>query len=90
MAEILIVKPDTLTKADKAALRKVGVVVVEAANPDDVRFIRAESELAAGDLALAAMKALAKASGSNGERALFIKLISESLERRHAPEDPQP
>lgn len=89
MAELLIVKPRTLNAVDKAALRKAGVIVVEAANPDEVRFIRAEQELAAGDLALAAMTALHVARDTTANQ-VFIKLIGDALERRHATTAKEP
>jgi hypothetical protein len=82
MAEILIVKPNVLSADDKAALRDVGVVAIEVEQPDEVRFVRAEQELDGGDLALAAMKALAKSSGINSEHLLFTKLIGEALAER--------
>jgi hypothetical protein len=83
VAELLIVKPRTLNAADKASLRKAGVIVVEAANPDEVRFIRAEQELAAGDLVMAAMRALHVARDTTANQ-LFVRLVSEAVDRRHA------
>lgn len=82
MAEILIVKPGVLSAADKAALRKAGIVPITATEPGEVRFIRAETELGGGDLALAAMKALAKSNNFNSEHNLFVKLIGEALAER--------
>lgn len=84
MAEILIVKPKTLNATDKAALRKAGVVVVEAVNPSEVRFLRAQSELAPSDLALAAMKALDKCGYANNGAETFVKLVSVALEEQKA------
>jgi hypothetical protein len=82
MAEILITKPGVLSAADKAALRKAGIVPITAKEPDEVRFIRAELELDGGDLALAAMKALGHSSGIKNEHHLFVKLIGEALAER--------
>ena len=82
MAEILIVKPGVLSAADKAALRKAGVVPITATEPGEVRFIRAETELDGGELALAAMKALATSSNMRNEHGLFVKLIGEALAER--------
>lgn len=84
MAEILVVRPKTLNAADKKALRVAGVVVVEANDPTEVRFLRADSELSSGDLCVAAMNALSKSSNINNEHGLFVKLVSAALERRQS------
>lgn len=81
MTELLVVKPKSLNAADKATLRRAGVVVVEATEPKDVRFLRPGQDLAASDLALAAMNALSKSSNIHGEHGLFVKLIAQALER---------
>lgn len=86
MAEILIVKPGVLSAADKAALRKAGVIPVTAENPDEVRFLRAHAEIGGGSLALAAMKALASSGNTRNEHHLFVKLIAEALEQKHSEE----
>lgn len=56
---ILVTRPGTLDQKDKELLRESGVIVVEADNPDDVRFLRPEADLAHGDMLYAAMQAIA-------------------------------
>ena len=56
---ILVTKPKTLNRKDKDLLRESGVIVVEAENPEEVRFLRPEADLAHGDMLYAAMQAIA-------------------------------
>lgn len=53
MTEVLIVKPGSIDRHDKAKLTKAGIVVVTAENPNDVRFVKAADEggsLRGGDM----------------------------------------
>lgn len=57
MSQILVTKPGALNQRDKAALRKAGVVCVEADNPADVKLISTEgAELGASEMLYAAIK----------------------------------
>jgi hypothetical protein len=47
-AAVLFVRPGAIRPSDKGALRKAGIVVVEVADPQDVRLVRAESVLGEG------------------------------------------
>ena len=80
-AQILIVKPKTLNAADKAALRKAGVVVVESANPEDVKLIQAQQEMPASAITLAALKGLRSANDWNSSSQLFVRLMAEYMEQ---------
>lgn len=42
MAQILVVKPGALNRADKARLRRADIAVVETFSPDTVRLLSAE------------------------------------------------
>ena len=55
---MLLVRRGNLRPADKAMARKAGVVVVECDNPQDVRLLHAETEVASGTLLIAALKAI--------------------------------
>lgn len=65
---VLFVKPGSIRPSDKGRLHKAGVIVVEVENPDDVKFVRAQSclgaqELPHGDILTAAAKAIQRAGG---------------------------
>lgn len=57
---ILFVKPKAISADDKASLKEAGVVVIEVANPHEVKLIRASSELSGGELLQAAAKAISE------------------------------
>ena len=59
MTQILVVKPGTLTVADRKALRTIGVVVVQAEDTSSVKLIDpAGPDLHGNDMLYAAMSAL--------------------------------
>lgn len=88
-AAILFAKPGTVRPSDKGALRKVGIIVVEVDDLDDVRLVRPEreqQELPHGDL-LAAY-ALALGETKDGDYAQHLKIafaraVSAALVRHH-------
>lgn len=87
-AQILVVKPKALTAADKALLRKAGVVVVEAADPSSVRLIQPEGPALSGDeLFYAAITAIYKGQDTGTQRG-FANLVA-NLTAQHM-KDPQP
>lgn len=51
---VLFAKPGAVKAADKRALSKAGIIVVEIEDPHDVKFVRAQTELPMGDLLAAA------------------------------------
>lgn len=58
MAEVFICPKGAITQPSKVALRKAGIVVVEADDPDRCTFIRASEVLSADDMLWAALSAL--------------------------------
>lgn len=75
-ASVLVVKPKTLNAADKASLRKAGIVVVEAADPSDVRFLSIErAPLDSSDLFYAAMTAVASDKYSGNTQQKFAEIM---------------
>ena len=92
MAQILVVKPGTLNNLDKSALRKSGVICVEAENPNEVKLIQPDGlELAAGDLFLAAMRGINNGSFPDAARNAFAKALGEMAELRWSfQEEPRP
>ena len=80
-AQILVVKPRSLTAADKKLLREAGVVVVEAADPSSVRLLQPEGNVLPGDqLLYAAMKALSE-SGGSGAKSTFTDTVARLVEQ---------
>lgn len=87
-AQILIVKPKSLTASDKKLLRDSGVVCIEAADPSSVRLIQPEGATLSGDeLFYSAMKALSQ-EGSSGAHRVFVNTIARMVEQHL--QDPQP
>lgn len=87
---VLFVKPGAIKVSDKTHLRKAGVIVVEVANPEDVRFLRAEGmlgaqELPVGDLLAAAAKAINFNGMSEYSKKVFGQAVAEALTLRHGP-----
>lgn len=62
-AEILLVPPGAVGEDDRAALREVGVVVVETDDPSKCQFIRAGETISSGDMLWAAMDAIRRDFG---------------------------
>lgn len=77
---LFIAKPGILSAADKKELRKAGIICIEAANPDDFRFIRAEADMSCTDMLLAAMRAMNSTFGGVGVRAEFANQLSKLYE----------
>jgi hypothetical protein len=91
-AAVLFVKPGAVKPNDKGALRKAGIIVVEVADPNDVRFVRAEGVLGAqelphGDLLAAYARALKCDTGSySGDvKKAFAAAVSDAIIARHLP-----
>jgi len=86
MSEIFIARPGVLRDQDKAALRKAGIVVVEA-NHEDVKFIRAQTEVDGSAMLQAAMEALTSEPSTAGgsistasrQREKFMQLLAHII-----------
>lgn len=86
---LLVVRPGTITQKDRAALRKVGVVVVEHERPEEVKFLRPHADLSGSALLLASMKALSRDGMTNGyinelgkAKMLFANEIARMLQEQ--------
>lgn len=88
MSEIFIARPGSLNPKDILALRKAGIVVVEA-NHEDVKFIRSTVEVSGGDMLKAALKALSSYAGTTNtgyataaamQREEFVKSLTALCE----------
>lgn len=78
MAQILVTKPGALNQRDRAALRRSGIVCIEADNPADVKLISTEgAELGGTDLLYAAMQGV-RAGGFAGSDA-FSRAVAAAV-----------
>lgn len=76
-AQILVVKPKSLTVADKKILREAGVVCIEAADPSSVRLLGVEPQpMNSHDLFYAAMQAIAKDKYSANTADQFARIVA--------------
>lgn len=74
MAQILVVKPKTLTIADKKLLRESGVVCIEATDPSSVVLLQPESQpINSNDMFWAAMNAIVSDKYSDRSAVQFAK-----------------
>lgn len=76
---VLFAKPGSVKPADKRALSKAGIIVVEVADPADVKFVRAATELPAGDLLAAAASAV---NSSAHVQRIFGETVAKILASR--------
>lgn len=76
-AQILVIKPKSLTVADKKILREAGVVCIEAADPSSVRLLGVEPQpMNSHDLFYAAMQAIAKDKYNGNTAEQFAKTVA--------------
>jgi len=81
-AQILVVKPKSLTAADKKLLREAGVVCIEAADPSQVRLIQPEGPALSGDeLFYAAVKAMAHKDTNGYTRQVFTDTLARLVDQ---------
>ncbi len=79
-AQILVVKPGSLSEPDRELLRSAGVVCVEAEDPDSVRLILPQGPALGGDeLLYAAMRAI-RAHGDRSTKSEFSDIVAELIE----------
>ena len=83
---ILFVKPKAISLSDKKMLRTAGVLIVEIENPDEVKFIRAHSELSTTELLTAAAKAMTTAAFSDEVRKAFGRAVCEAVLAKATPQ----
>lgn len=76
---ILFVKPRAISKVDKAILKEAGVIVIEVANPADVKFTRAHAEISGSALLTAALRAISTNTYASASISKFGALIIEAF-----------
>lgn len=89
---LLPVKAGTISDQDKAALREVGVIVVEHEAPETLRLLTPTAELETSDLLGAAMWALTGSHASTAAQAAFTlyvgRLIADKRKAKAAATPP--
>lgn len=86
MVNILVVKPKSLSAADKKLLRESGVVCIEASDPTSVRMLQPEGPALDGsDLFRAAMIAIAADKYSGNTAEVFAKNMAAIVKANSAP-----
>ena len=79
---LLPVRPGTLSRADKRALRAAGITVIEHDAPSELRLIRPSADLDGGALLACALRALTEGDSAFSQRALFTKLVAQAFHAR--------
>lgn len=80
MAQIIVTTPGVLTAKDKAALRRAGVVPIEADDPATVRLIECEGPpLPSSEMLHAAVSAMNGDGWRCDARTAFVKALAASL-----------
>ncbi|HZP77509.1 MAG TPA: hypothetical protein VFB45_15300 [Pseudolabrys sp.] len=75
---ILFCKPQAIDDASKAALTKAGVIVVEVAEPHDVKLVRPMADLPGSTLLRIAAETIMK-NGTDSTRERFGWRVCEAL-----------
>ncbi|ULQ45835.1 hypothetical protein JN531_012065 [Flagellatimonas centrodinii] len=80
---LLPVKPGTLSPQDRETLREAGVIVIEHEHPEELRLLRASTELSASEMLECAAKALLHHGDhynrGHDQRQMFAKLLCEAI-----------
>lgn len=77
---ILFVKPQAIAPEDRALLADAGVVVIEVADPRDVKLVRATADLPGSELLRIAADTIYNKGGTE-VRAYFGSLVCQALMR---------
>lgn len=86
---IMPVKPGSISEKDRATLRRVGVVVIECDSPADLRLLRPQNELDAGDMLHCALQALVSGKdfdNASAQRQKFTRLIAALVAEKTQPQ----
>lgn len=84
-ANVLVIRPNTMSAADKELLRTDGVVCVESSDPEAVRFlVPTASPLDSNELLFAAIRALSDCSYSEG-KVNFVDNLAAAMAAKKVP-----
>ena len=77
---LLFVKPNAISVANKKALKRAGVLVIETDQPNEIKFVRAGMQVTGFELLAKAIKAMRHSSiATNAFGDSLIKILEESL-----------
>lgn len=86
---ILFCQPKSISTADRKAIEKKGILVVEVADPQSVRLVKPHAELDAGELLLAAIQAIDKQSSITASaQTLFGGYLCEAVKKKALQQTP--
>lgn len=77
---ILFVKPQAISPEDKSGLKEAGVLVIEIDDPANAKFVRAGTEIAAGEMMVLAAKAIGYSEIATKE---FGTLMAKAIAASH-------
>jgi len=83
---IMPVRPGTLDAYDKRELRKIGVVVIEHENPEELRLLKPMAEVSGGAMLVAAVRALTQPGGNyvTSAQTQFAREVAAAVLKQHA------
>lgn len=79
MKQILITEPKQISAVDKNRLSKNGILVIEADNPDKVKFINVDENVNADSYLMAALFSLSQESTDSATSKRFVKELNRRL-----------
>lgn len=83
MKQILIVKPSTISDAQKAQLDKNGIIIIEHINPAEVRLITSMDGFDGNDVFMAAIEAIVDIPASQKVQSKFTEELIKRLKKRN-------
>lgn len=80
---ILPVKPGSINDADRAALKEIGVLVIEHEVPESIRLITPLTETSQAEMLKLAVKALSSYKGVTADsmREYFARLVMDAIQK---------
>jgi hypothetical protein len=84
---IMPVTPGTISQKDRNTLAAIGVIVIECANPQELRLIRPTIDIGAGEMLKCAMNALTSQNEHPAvlQRSRFAHLLAEAVSNHNEP-----
>lgn len=76
---LLPIKPGVLDSYDKQELKKVGIIVLEVENPEEIKLIRPTIELSANQLTRSAIEALMELCDGSLTHSRFVRSLGKAI-----------
>lgn len=85
--KVIITEIDQLSPKEKEKLSKIGILIIEAKDPDKVRFLEEHVQLPSGDLIISLLDGVVSGGLSSSER--FVKELRNRLKEKETINKPQ-